>query len=229
MLSTQDLDRLEQLLDAPALAEHAMTLDTLQGYLCAIISGPELIPPSTWLPEVIGSPEFDSVESVEELTGLLMALYNDIAAALHENEPLDLILYGSEEDPDTPDYAAWVDGYLYGSQTGPDWFEQAGGEDDAEMLSGMLEPLFILNGSLKADVLEQGETWMSDEKEQEMLELAREDLPDILLALHHFWLERRQPGQTIRRQSAKVGRNDPCPCGSGRKYKQCCGANPTVH
>jgi len=26
---------------------------------------------------------------------------------------------------------------------------------------------------------------------------------------------------------AKVGRNDPCPCGSGRKYKKCCGASPT--
>ena len=30
--------------------------------------------------------------------------------------------------------------------------------------------------------------------------------------------------QTIRRQAPKVGRNDPCPCGSGRKYKKCCGA-----
>ncbi len=28
---------------------------------------------------------------------------------------------------------------------------------------------------------------------------------------------------TVRRQAAKVGRNDPCPCGSGRKYKRCCG------
>jgi len=28
--------------------------------------------------------------------------------------------------------------------------------------------------------------------------------------------------QTIRRQKAKVGRNDPCPCGSGKKYKKCC-------
>lgn len=25
--------------------------------------------------------------------------------------------------------------------------------------------------------------------------------------------------------SAKVGRNDPCPCGSGKKYKHCCGRN----
>ena len=30
-------------------------------------------------------------------------------------------------------------------------------------------------------------------------------------------------GQTLRREQPKVGRNDPCPCGSGRKYKQCCG------
>ena len=28
---------------------------------------------------------------------------------------------------------------------------------------------------------------------------------------------------TVRRDGGKVGRNDPCPCGSGKKYKQCCG------
>ena len=30
------------------------------------------------------------------------------------------------------------------------------------------------------------------------------------------------------KRSAKVGRNDPCPCGSGKKYKNCCGANPAA-
>ncbi len=30
---------------------------------------------------------------------------------------------------------------------------------------------------------------------------------------------------TVRRKAKKVGRNDPCPCGSGKKYKKCCGAN----
>jgi uncharacterized protein YecA (UPF0149 family) len=29
---------------------------------------------------------------------------------------------------------------------------------------------------------------------------------------------------TVRRKGKKVGRNDPCPCGSGKKYKKCCGA-----
>jgi preprotein translocase subunit SecA len=27
----------------------------------------------------------------------------------------------------------------------------------------------------------------------------------------------------VRREAPKVGRNEPCPCGSGRKYKDCCG------
>jgi SEC-C motif-containing protein len=33
-----------------------------------------------------------------------------------------------------------------------------------------------------------------------------------------------QPGTTVRREAPKVGRNDPCPCGSGKKFKKCCGA-----
>ncbi|ACB77489.1 YchJ family protein [Opitutus terrae] len=31
-------------------------------------------------------------------------------------------------------------------------------------------------------------------------------------------------GHTVRRETPKIGRNDPCPCGSGKKYKKCCGA-----
>jgi SEC-C motif domain protein len=34
----------------------------------------------------------------------------------------------------------------------------------------------------------------------------------------------REKGVPVAREAAKVGRNDPCPCGSGRKYKKCCGA-----
>jgi uncharacterized protein YecA (UPF0149 family) len=37
---------------------------------------------------------------------------------------------------------------------------------------------------------------------------------------------RTAPPAPIVRKGDKVGRNDPCPCGSGRKYKKCCGASP---
>lgn len=35
----------------------------------------------------------------------------------------------------------------------------------------------------------------------------------------------RKPSETVVRSAPKVGRNDPCPCGSGKKYKKCCGAS----
>jgi uncharacterized protein YchJ len=34
-----------------------------------------------------------------------------------------------------------------------------------------------------------------------------------------------EPGETYVRETPKIGRNDPCPCGSGKKYKKCCGLN----
>jgi preprotein translocase subunit SecA len=34
-----------------------------------------------------------------------------------------------------------------------------------------------------------------------------------------------EKGITVKREGQKIGRNDPCPCGSGKKYKKCCGAN----
>jgi preprotein translocase subunit SecA len=37
--------------------------------------------------------------------------------------------------------------------------------------------------------------------------------------------ERDRKQETVRRSGAKIGRNDPCPCGSGKKYKNCCGQN----
>ena len=36
--------------------------------------------------------------------------------------------------------------------------------------------------------------------------------------------EREEPAQPFVREGEKIGRNDPCPCGSGKKYKRCHGA-----
>jgi preprotein translocase subunit SecA len=40
----------------------------------------------------------------------------------------------------------------------------------------------------------------------------------------HVMRPQMPAGVTVRRRMPKVGRNDPCPCGSGKKYKQCCGS-----
>jgi preprotein translocase subunit SecA len=38
-------------------------------------------------------------------------------------------------------------------------------------------------------------------------------------------IENPEVNRTVVRETPKVGRNDPCPCGSGKKYKNCCGRN----
>jgi uncharacterized protein len=44
-----------------------------------------------------------------------------------------------------------------------------------------------------------------------------------------YWLPQRKRASTLRREAPKVGRNDDCPCGSGRKFKKCCGAERPLH
>ena len=40
----------------------------------------------------------------------------------------------------------------------------------------------------------------------------------------YFWDASIIKPETVRREQPKIGRNDPCTCGSGKKYKKCCGA-----
>ncbi|WP_316422785.1 UPF0149 family protein, partial [Klebsiella pneumoniae] len=51
-----------------------------------------------------------------------------------------------------------------------------------------------------------------------------ERITPAALALYQYWIANPQPVEAPQpiRNEAKVGRNDPCPCGSGKKYKQCC-------
>jgi len=58
---------------------------------------------------------------------------------------------------------------------------------------------------------------------QQLLADSEEDLPQAVTDIYRFWHIKRSAG-TQRRNGPKVGRNDPCPCGSGKKFKQCCGS-----
>jgi len=53
-----------------------------------------------------------------------------------------------------------------------------------------------------------------------------DSLPIAVQSLAQYWRPWREQKTVIK--DAKIGRNDPCPCGSGKKYKKCCGAT-TVH
>jgi uncharacterized protein len=55
------------------------------------------------------------------------------------------------------------------------------------------------------------------------LEEAVTDLVSTVAELWEITRAERYKVQTVRRETPKVGRNDPCPCGSGKKFKACHG------
>jgi len=221
-LSESELDRLEQLLEADVFLDDAMRLDEVQAILCAIVSGPLPVAPSVWLAEVLGKGAENSNDpQVAETVELLMRLNNDIAAALLADETVSPVLYPIDEKCEDYDYAAWADSYIFGAGMAGDWYELAG--KHADDLSELLEPMFLLNGMLKEDVEKSGERWFAPAEEARLVADIQENLPVIVQTLYNFWRNKRSGG-TVKNEEPKSGRNDPCPCGSGRKFKQCCGS-----
>ena len=74
-------------------------------------------------------------------------------------------------------------------------------------------------GPVSGDGNGLGRSTTLDELEQEFQRKKRRELEQARLA----GAGDLQPVQQVRRSGDKVGRNDPCPCGSGKKYKKCCG------
>jgi uncharacterized protein len=216
-LPESDLDRLEQYLNAPERIDATLPLDTVQGLLAAVASSPTPIPTELWLPEIFGTEHaFASPDEERALTGILEGLRDDVARQLNEGEGFDFILYGEEGEEDL---AAWAEGYLIGVDLAePPWDDAAEPGD----IDNLLFPFLALTGMAREMAEEAGEEWMSPGEEAKMLEEIREGLANHLLDVRAFWFEKSIP-PTVKREAPKVGRNDPCPCGSGKKYKACHG------
>jgi uncharacterized protein len=221
-LSEEEFDRLEDLLASDIFSGEAMALDELQGFLCAIVSGPELIPPSEWRPAALGeSVRYESEAQAQEVLALVMRFYNQIAQALEADKRFGFVLYRPDETAEY-DYETWCLGYLDGVEFSPVAWEEAG---DADEVDELLFPLVALAGELPT----QSVTQMKPEELERLLTECRKDFGAIVSDIYRYWLAVRAKPTTIRRVEPKTGRNDPCPCGSGKKFKQCCGAPSKLH
>jgi uncharacterized protein len=84
----------------------------------------------------------------------------------------------------------------------------------------LMRPLYLLG----ADEIEESELpLVEDPAKAHQLALEVEaNLP----AIYKYWLPLRKAAvETVRHDAPKPGRNDDCPCGSGKKFKKCCGAD----
>jgi uncharacterized protein len=88
-----------------------------------------------------------------------------------------------------------------------------------EEASQLTVPLVAL-AALEDDP-ELGELYSDAPARRRLVEM----LPETVLVIRDYWRSFGDAPETFRRERLKVGRNDLCPCGSGKKYKMCCGAH----
>jgi len=219
-----ELKQLETWLASPMFKDKAMQLDKLQGFLCAVISGPDIISPSLWVPEALGTePNYESLEQATEFMGLMMGFYNAIATSLQNNQPPELILKPCMTSS-IPDYQTWCEGYILGWALSTQEWLQPGNEP----LKKLTFPILYLSGAFKEDAERRGKEYVPEEEDQKVWQECADALPQTIVAIYNFWLSKRKQAP-IKRDQPKVGRNDSCPCGSGKKFKQCCGKEHTLH
>jgi len=221
-LSEVEIDRLEALLESPAFGDKAMMLDAMQGFFCSIVSGPELILPSTWLPVVLGEDTQQvPMEVMRETLDLVMRFYNDAALALDGGKGITFIHYPSARDGGD-DYATWCQGYLEGVDCWPEAWEE---RDDADAADELLFPIV----ALADEMTEQARRGLKAGEWEQLQKTCREDFVNVVFRIHHYWRAHRDQSPPVRRAGPKVGRNELCPCGSGKKFKHCCGSPGAMH
>jgi uncharacterized protein len=220
-LSDEEYEVLDEFLASIEDAD-PMTLEELDGFFCALVAGPELVPPSEFLPEVFGGdfPEFKDMEEAQRITGLLMRHWNGIADTLAKDE-IHLPYVNQEEDGSAP-ANEWACGFMTGISMRDDSWSRLIKDDDH---AGAILPMMILCHEHDEDP-EMRPGPITPEKRKELLAYMA---AGTLKIYQYFKADReayRSPFEydPVKRSGPKIGRNEPCPCGSGKKYKKCCGA-----
>lgn len=226
-LSDKEFNELDKFLLSDRCADEAMTMDSLHGYLTALVIGPDLVTPPEWLPRIWGpstddAPQFKSEKECEHVLQLIMRFMNEIAitfeVAPKEFEPL--FCEHEWQGRKVLDGEAWAWGFWEGMNLRADAWAPIWESN----IAPLMQPFYLLG----AEEIEEEELSLVDDpvkchKLTVEIEVA---IPEI----YKFWLPHRKSAvSTVIRAAPKTGRNDDCPCGSGKKFKKCCGAEPTIH
>ena len=221
-LTDAELDRLGDFLKS-CKGGKAMNVEQLDGFFAALIAGPEIVMPSEYYVEVFGGEmsdacEFGSLDEANEILGLMMRHWNTIAAALNKDEVYGPILM--QDKNGVAHGNDWAHGFMRGTLMRHDgWVELVNDEEQG----GCMVPIFMLHYEHDTDPKMRPKPISPEQREDVIVHMAAG-----LLQAYRYFRAQQQPEAGAhtsehRRSTPKVGRNEPCPCGSGKKYKRCCG------
>ncbi|MEP7180740.1 MAG: YecA family protein [Betaproteobacteria bacterium] len=199
-LTDAELDEMEAFLGSDAVPQDCMDLEMLDGYLTAIVSGPEAIQPSEWLPQVwseggrTASPAFTGSEQAQRIMGLMMRHQVGIQRTLIEAPTrFHPLLYMTDEvkakkaERAPPEATAWCEGYMAGVKLREDPWQPLFDAHDARDWIFPIEALAF--GDRDDDFTE----WVDSEEKREGL---IDELPVAAVLIHRFWQERTTAAKT---------------------------------
>jgi len=233
-LDDTQIEQLAELLEQRAVPFKGFNLEALDGFLSALAVSPEPVPMSEWEPAVWGAvPRWRDAEERAEVEALLQGHWNTVTQRVRFGdddlpEHLAPLLWLPEEEeaehPDELDVGRdWAFGFFRAVELREAAWETWLDENDwIDEIFGLLDRL--ASGEI---VFEDATDPPETVSYRERLEIIA-GLPGMLADLNHHRVEALTPREPIRKAETPA-RNDLCPCGSGRKFKKCCGASGSVN
>jgi yecA family protein len=241
-MNKADTRLLAEFLESPDRPDGTLRFHELQGFLFAIASSPETIPPSEWLP-LIGNDadlDFANQNEAQQILGLVMTLFNQVnTSVLDRSNTLPPGCAFAKDILKNFDDDSSISQWSRGFSSGHNWLAEVWdgflfGELDEEcgatvMVLSFFESKRLANAYFKDMKPRKHKT--GDESFENFAKTMREMFPDALAsysnigrsifeAVLEYGTAGREPVE-----STKIGRNEPCPCGSGKKYTKCCGGS----
>ena len=230
---TRDLSEFLKLAVAPA---HTLTIDGVHGLLFGLAIAPDIVTPDELLPLIYGSEMavFNDQNQADRMFATLFAIYNRL---LQENQAGNLRFpfhIGQLTRNDIPRIREWCQGLLRVLSIEPHIWGITEHEPDPATVTDEEQELAT------SIAIVSGIAYPDDAAEifrDEAFESGENNADSSLQGKVFFFLPMavdyiQQHGSTLCKAcikrppvcTDKVGRNDLCPCNSGKKYKKCCGA-----
>lgn len=210
------------------------SLEAIDGLFTALVIAPEIPSKEIWLPLALGTEDLGAVD--EQILTLIQRHYDEVLGfvgpiaeleALKEWAPL--IFDANDEVEATATDTGYGQHWAFGFHVGMDELPLARKalgldalsedvDEDAPSPLSFLAPIVMIEEGAFPDKPEEKLTL-------EQLKALEEELLDSILELRiHFaqWRKSQNLGMVVS-TDPKIGRNDPCTCGSGKKFKKCCG------
>jgi uncharacterized protein len=237
---------LTRFLSSPQRPNDTLTYPQLAGFLFGLANGPELIPPSEWISLVFNDQDalYETEEEANQVLQAMMALYNDCVRERPGGRvPLPP---GCEMRPQPMDnlnaYAPlsqWAQGFGIGyDYLAEVWDAYTPDELDEDLGALLMTLTFFSSPTLAEAYYQEGnKKGTLDQLAKSVMEIFPEAMREYAHLGRSIYQARLETGDFNPEPSipTKIGRNDPCPCGSGKKFKKCCaltkgtGSGSTFH